>query len=95
MPYNETAALLLSPFTLGIISALAVIVPGIILLFLIRGVNQAVLKNLTIMLAAFGITHGLYHLLLLFRLPSIADPIDLVSVILLVLFGIYYTVKVG
>ncbi|MBI2184917.1 MAG: hypothetical protein HYU39_08175 [Thaumarchaeota archaeon] len=95
MPYHEMAASFSLPFALGLISALAVIIPGIILLVLIRGVNKPVLRNLTIMLASFAILHGIYHILLILGQSILANPVDLVSVILLVFFGLYYSARIG
>ncbi len=63
---------------LGIVSALAVLVPGIIVLFLIRGVKVPFFRNLTIMLGLFGILHGIFHILFLVNLTSITLPVDLV-----------------
>jgi hypothetical protein len=78
---------------LGVISALGVIIPGFVLLLLIRGVKVSALKNLSIMLASFGIVHGIYHLLLLAGIAVVANVIDLISVIILVIIGVYYNMK--
>src|SRR3989442_751656 len=78
---------------LGIMSALSVLVPSIFILALIKGVKTPAFKNLTIMLASFGILHGCYHFLFLINLPIIALPVDLATVLILVLMGLYYTQK--
>jgi disulfide bond formation protein DsbB len=80
---------------LGIINALAVIIPGLFLLALIRGVKLPPLRILTVLLASFGILHGIYHVLLIFGASTIANPVDLGTVLLLVAFGVYYRFKVG
>jgi hypothetical protein len=80
---------------LGIISALAVIIPGVVILLLIRGVRIPGLRILTVLLASFGLLHGIYHILLIFGLRRIADPIDLATVLLLIAFGLYYRRRVG
>jgi hypothetical protein len=79
---------------LGLISAFSVILPGIILLTLIRGVKVASLRNITIMLSAFGILHGFYHLSYLISLALYAPYLDLATALILVMFGMYYTDKV-
>lgn len=78
---------------LGIINALAVIIPGIVLLLFIRGVKVPTLRNLTLLLALFGLLHGLYHILLLAGMFTLANPVDLITVLLLVLLGIYYNLR--
>jgi hypothetical protein len=79
---------------LGWTSALSVIVPGIILLTLIRGVKVASLRNLTIMLSLFAILHGFYHISFIFGLNAIGTIIDLVSALILVMIGMYYSNRV-
>ena len=76
------------------ISALAVIIPGFILLSLIRGVKVASLRNLTIILASFGILHGFYHLSYLVGWGDFAPFIDLGSALILVMLGMYYTNRI-
>lgn len=78
---------------LGVISALAVIIPGFVLLLLIRGVKVSALRNLSTMLASFGILHGIYHLLFLAGNAVVANVIDLITVIILVIIGVYYNIK--
>ena len=78
---------------LGIVNALAVIIPGLLLLLLVRGVKVPTLRNLTILLASFGLLHGLYHILTLVNIPVLANLVDLLTVILLVTLGIYYNRK--
>lgn len=79
---------------LGLISALSVIIPGIVLLTLIRGVKIASLRNITIMLAAFGILHGLYHLSYVVNYTAYANYLDLGTALILVILGMYYTDRV-
>jgi hypothetical protein len=79
---------------LGLISALSVIVPGLILLTLIRGVKIASLRNITIMLSAFGILHGFYHLSYLINLVEYAPYLDLATALILVMLGLYYSDRV-
>jgi len=78
---------------LGIVSALAVIIPGLLLLLLVRGVKMPTLRNLTVLLASFALLHGLYHVLLLVNMPGLANPVDFLTVLLLVVLGIYYNMK--
>jgi hypothetical protein len=47
---------------LGLADALAVIIPGVVLLSLIRGVEVRTLRNLTLILSGFAILHGFYHI---------------------------------
>ena len=77
------------------ISALAVIIPGLALLSLVRGVKIASLRNVTVILASFGILHGFYHLSYLIPpVGNYASVIDLASILLLVYLGVYYGQKV-
>ncbi|MGI0092461.1 MAG: hypothetical protein ACREBS_12210 [Nitrososphaerales archaeon] len=79
---------------LALTSALAVIIPGVVLLTLLRGLKVPKLRNLTIILASFAILHGCYHLSYLVGLASIAPYIDLVTALILVLLGMYYSDKI-
>jgi hypothetical protein len=79
---------------LGIIDALAVIIPGVLLLALIRGVKVSTLRNLTLILSGFAILHGFYHISYLVGWYSIAPFIDLASAVVLVCLGLYYTNRV-
>ena len=76
--------------SLNVINALAVLVPGFILLGMLRSERAPVVKRLTMILALFTIVHGVYHSLEVFGLQTIADPIDFVSVLILVYLGVYY-----
>lgn len=80
---------------LGIVSALSVLVPGFVLLTLIREVKAPTLRNLSIILASFAILHGLYHILLLYMLAGIASFVDLATVIILIFLGVYYGQRVA
>jgi hypothetical protein len=80
---------------LGVISAVAVLIPGLILLWYIPGMKIRVLRNLSILLASFAILHGVYHLLLIGNLSVIGNPLDLVTAVLVMLVGLYYAVKVA
>lgn len=80
---------------LGIISAVAVLIPSLILLRYVAGIKIRVLRNLTMMISAFGILHGAYHLLLLENLSIIGNPLDLITAIFVMLIGLYYAVKVA
>lgn len=62
-------------------------------LLLVRGVKVSTLRNLTILLESFGLLHGLYHILTLVNMPALANLVDLLRVILLVMLGIYYNRK--
>ena len=78
---------------LGVVNALAVIIPGLLLFLLSRGVKVPTLRNLTVLLASFGLLHGLYHVLILVNMPVLANPVDFLTVLLLVVLGIYYNRK--
>jgi hypothetical protein len=85
----------MDPYTLMTwISAMAVIIPGLVILSLIRGLKVESLRNLTIILASFGILHGFYHLSYLVNLGTIAPYIDLASALILVMLGMYYSNRV-
>jgi len=79
---------------LGIIDALAVIIPGVVLLALIKGVKVSTLRNLTLILSGFAILHGFYHISYLVGWSSVAPFIDLGSAVILVCLGLYYTNRV-
>lgn len=85
----------ISLFTiLDLLSAFAVIVPGVVLLALIRGVKVQSLRNMTILLSAFSILHGFYHLSYLTPFVSYAPYIDLITALILVIFGMQFTNRV-
>jgi len=79
---------------LDLTSAFAVIIPGVVLLTLIRGVKVASLRNMTIMLAAFGILHGFYHLSYLTPYYDYAPFLDLATALILVMLGMYYSNRI-
>ena len=79
----------------GIINVLSVIVPGPIIIYLANRVKIPAIRNLSILLVGFSVVHGLYHLSFLASLPVIGNILDLVSVTLLILFGLYYRWVVG
>jgi hypothetical protein len=79
---------------LGLVDALAVIIPGLVLLLLIKGVKVPTLRNLTLILSGFAILHGFYHISYLVGWDSVAVYIDLATAFILVYLGIYYTNKV-
>lgn len=78
----------------GVINALSVIIPGPIVLYLANRVKIPSIRNLSILLVGFSVVHGLYHLSFLASLPLIGNVLDLVSVIMLILFGLYYRWRV-
>ena len=70
-------------------------IPGITLPLLARNLKVPTLRNLTYMLSTFALLHGLYHLVAMYASFQLAVPIDLISVVILILMGIYYSVKVS
>jgi hypothetical protein len=79
---------------LGWVSALSVIIPGVALLSLLRGVRLAATRNLTILLASFGILHGLYHVSVLAGYDDLGYYLDFATALMLVVMGLYYSQKV-
>jgi hypothetical protein len=79
---------------LGWTSALSVIIPGVILLALIRGVNVPSLRNMTILISLFGVIHGFYHISYLYGLSDVGALLDILSVIVLVILGLQYNQKI-
>lgn len=79
---------------LSLVSAAAVIIPGALLLLLLRGVTVPALRNLTIILSSFAILHGFYHLSYFIGLASVATYIDLATALILVVFGLYYSNRI-
>ena len=87
--------MVLSLFTiLDLISAFAVIIPGVVLLALIRGVKVPSLRNMTILLSAFSILHGFYHLSYLTPYVGYAPYLDLLTALILVILGMQYSNRV-
>jgi hypothetical protein len=68
-----------------------VIIPGVVLLSLIRGIKVSTFRNMTILLSAFAILHGFYHLSYLTGFYDYAPYLDLATALILVAFGMYYT----
>jgi hypothetical protein len=79
---------------LDLVSAFAVIIPGVVLLTFIRGIKVVSLRNMTILLAAFSILHGIYHLSYLTNYYDYAPFLDLATALILVALGMYYTNRV-
>jgi hypothetical protein len=79
---------------LDLISAFSVIIPGVVLLSLIRGIKVASLRNMTILLSAFSILHGFYHLSYLTTYYDYAPFLDLATALILVALGMYYTNRI-
>lgn len=80
---------------LGVVSVVSVMLPGVVLPIGFRRLKPGPLRNLTILLSAFGLVHGVYHILLLLGMFSDAVVVDFVTVLLLVALGWYYMEKVG
>jgi len=76
---------------LDLTSAFSVIIPGVVLLALIRGIKVPSFRNMTILLASFGILHGFYHLSYLTAYYDYAPYLDLATALILVMLGMYYT----
>jgi len=79
---------------LDVISAFSVIIPGVVLHSFIRGIKVVSLRNMTILLAAFSILHGFYHLSYLTDYYDYAPYLDLATALILVALGMYYTNRV-
>lgn len=93
---GRNSNLLVDLFTaLGLISALSVIIPGLVLLAFLGGVRAAPLRNLTMILASFAILHGFYHLSLLAKLTDVAFILDFSTSVILVLLGVYYSERIA
>lgn len=76
---------------LGIISAVAVIVPGVVLLTLLKGLKVKSLRDLTIFLSFFAILHGFYHVSALLNQFDLAEYINLASAVMLIGIAMYYS----
>jgi hypothetical protein len=79
---------------LDLTSAFAVIIPGVVLLTIIRGIKVPSLRNMTILLSAFSILHGFYHLSYLTSYYDYAPYLDLATALILVMLGMYYTNRI-
>jgi hypothetical protein len=79
---------------LGWISAISVIIPGVALLSLIRGVKLSSTRNLTILLASFAILHGFYHISVLAGYADFGYYLDFATAVMLVALGLYYSEKI-
>jgi hypothetical protein len=71
-------------------------IPGPFVIYLAYRVKIPAIRNLSILLVSFSVVHGFYHLSFLAELPGVVGNIlDLVSVVLLISFGLYYRGRVG
>ncbi len=70
------------------------IIPGVVLLTIIRGIKVPSLRNMTILLSAFSILHGFYHLSYLTSYYDYAPYLDLATALILVMLGMYYTNRI-
>jgi len=82
------------PTVLGLVSGLSVIIPGVLLLSRFGKIKLAPIRNLTVILASFGILHGLYHFSALAGLTDAAFVLDFLSSVLLVVLGVYYSQRI-
>jgi len=82
------------PTVLGLVSGLSVIIPGILLLSRFGKIKLAPIRNLTVILASFGILHGLYHFSALEGLTDLAFILDFVTSVVLVVMALYYSQRV-
>ena len=80
---------------LAVVSALSVMIPGFVILTRFGSVKVPRLRNLTILIALFGIVHGFYHLSLLAGYPVSANIVDFLTVLILILIGVYYNTRVS
>jgi len=82
--------------TLGIISTATLLGSSTIPLYLAFKTAQPVLRNLSVLLGLFTLTHGLFHLFAVLGYFVFAHfAFDSASIFLLIAFGLYYTRKVG
>lgn len=80
---------------LDLTSALSVLIPGAVLLTLLRGVSVPSLRNMTILLASFSILHGFYHLsYLIDDFYEYAPYMDLATALILLGLGLYYSQRI-
>lgn len=70
-------------------------VPGAVLLAWCGRIKLAPLRNLTAILASFGILHGLYHFSQLARMTDVAFVLDFLTSVILVVMAVYYTQRVA
>ncbi len=82
------------PTVLGLVSGLSVIIPGILLLSRFGKIKLAPIRNLTAILASFGVLHGLYHFSALAGLSDLAFVLDFLTSVILVVMAIYYSQRV-
>ncbi len=80
--------------TLNLLAWLALFGVGIVPLFIALRVKLLSLRILSLLLGAFALTHGLYHLSEAYSLDFLSDVVlEPVSVVFLVSFGLYYSKK--
>jgi hypothetical protein len=79
---------------LGIVSGLAVTIPGILLLSRFGKIKLIPLRNLTLIVASFSILHGLYHFSLVAGLTDVGFVLDFLTSVVLVVMALYYTERV-
>lgn len=80
--------------TLGVMTFAALAVVSAVPLYISFRVKTQSLRIISMLLGAFAITHGLYHLVDTFSQSFLADVIfEPVSVMFLLAFGIYYSRK--
>jgi hypothetical protein len=79
---------------LGVISGLSVSIPGILLLARFGAIKLTPLRNLTLILGAFAILHGFYHLTLVVGMTDVAFVLDFLTSVILVVLAVYYTARI-
>lgn len=81
---------------LQFVDALVILASSLGPLYLLARVRGSGLRTVSLLLALFTLTHGVYHTLGGFGLEFWADAVfEPLSVILLVFFGLYYAFKGG
>ncbi|HEV2118989.1 MAG TPA: hypothetical protein VGS11_02610 [Candidatus Bathyarchaeia archaeon] len=80
--------------TLGVLTFIALVAVGAVPLYISLRVKTQSLRVLSVLLGAFAITHGLYHLASIYS-PEILSEVVLepISVVFLLAFGLYYSKK--
>ena len=79
----------------GIVNALSVIIPAPIVIYLANRVKIPSIRNLSLLLVSFSVVHGLFHISFVESQFELGNVLDLVSVVLLISFGLYYRWRVG
>lgn len=81
---------------LGLINAVALIGASIVPISLVFRAKIPSLRIFSLLLGLFALSHGLYHLLFTFVLGYLArEFLDTLSVVVLVIFAVYYSVRGG